>query len=100
MRLKVHQHYELLAIVLDDAIAQAQDGKGKDRHACGEPFEDQQIVQLGEWMGSTQFEVGQACKKAIESTRLPYERARAELLGAINYLGAAVILLDRLEHED
>ena len=89
--------YESLAAVLDDALEQAQGGKGVERHAGnGEAFEDQQIVQLGEWMGSsTVFDVGQACKKSIESTRLPDDRARAELLGAINYLAAAVITIDR-----
>jgi hypothetical protein len=33
-------------------------------------------------------------KKAQESTRLPPDRAKAELLGAINYLAAAYLLLD------
>lgn len=88
--------YASLRGVLDAALAQASDGKGKERHAAaGERFEDQQIVQLGEWMGSNHFEIGQACKKAIESTRLPADRARAELLGAINYLAAAVLVLER-----
>ena len=88
--------YESLASALDAALAQAQAGKGKERHAGeGEAFHDQQIVQLGEWMDSGGFAVGQACKKALESTRLPYERARNELLGAINYLAAEVIRLDR-----
>lgn len=87
----------LLAAVLDEALAQAQAGKGIERHsAAGEPFEDQQIVQLGEWMGgSTAYVIGQACKKALESTRLPDDRARAELLGALNYIAAAVIVIDR-----
>lgn len=98
-RIPVAPGYESLAGILDEALAHAQSGKGKERHACGgEPFQDQQIVQLGEWMGrSTAFAIGQACKKAIESTRMeadPY-RARAELLGAINYLAAAVIVIDR-----
>lgn len=89
--------YELLAAVLDEALQQAQGGKGIERHAGGgEAFEDQQIVQLGAWMGgSTAFAIGQACKKALESTRLPDDRARAELLGAINYLAAAVIVIQR-----
>lgn len=88
--------YELLSAVLDQALAQAQAGKGLERHAvAGERFEDQQIVQLGEWMQSTAFAVGQACKKSIESTRLTPDRARSELLGAINYLAAAVIQIDR-----
>lgn len=96
-RLGPRNGYETLANVLDSALDQAQSGKGHERHAGpGEAFHDQQIVQLGEWMGSTHGEVFQACKKAIESTRLPPERARAELLGAINYLAAAVIVLERL----
>jgi hypothetical protein len=49
-------------------------------------------------MGSNHFEIGQACKKALESARLSPEKAVAELLGAINYLAAAVILRER-EHE-
>lgn len=94
---KARPEYESLARVFDDALEQAQGGKGIERHAGkGERFEDQQIVQLGEWMGSsTVFAIGQACKKSIESTRLPDDRARAELLGAINYLAAAVIVIDR-----
>ena len=88
--------YESLAAVLDRALMQAAMGKGRDRHAgAGEPFHDQQIVQFGEWMGSTHFAVGQACKKAIESTRLDRDAAVRELLGAINYLAAAVIQLER-----
>lgn len=95
-RLKVDPAYMVLASVLDDAIAQAQSGKGAERHASdGEHFEDQQIVQLNEWMGSTHGAVFQACKKAVESTRLPYAQARSDLLGAINYLAAAVVILDR-----
>jgi hypothetical protein len=84
--------------VLHRAREQAALGKGLERHAtAGEAFEDQQIVQLGAWMGSTHFEVGQACKKSLESTRLPPDRAVRELLGAINYLAAAVILIERKE---
>lgn len=97
LRIKAMPGYGSLAGVLDDALQQAQGGKGLERHAGkGEAFEDQQIVQLGEWMGSsTVFAIGQACKKSIESTRLPDDRARAELLGAINYLAAAVLVIDR-----
>lgn len=88
--------YDSLRAVLERAARQAESGKGKLRHALdGEPFEQQQIVRLGEWMASTHFEVGQACKKALESTRLPRGRAVAELLGAINYLAAAVLVLER-----
>ncbi len=89
--------YESLRSVLAEAVTQASDGKGRERHAGeGENFEDQQIVQLNQWMGSTHGNVFQACKKALESTRLPTDRARRELLGAINYLAAAVIVLDKI----
>ena len=90
--------YDSLAMVLAEALEQASGGKGKERHdPLGDRFEDQQIVRLGLWAGSNHFCLGQAQKKSIESARLPYARARAELLGAINYLAAAVITLDMLE---
>lgn len=93
----VRDGYRPLANVFALALQQAQDGKGAERHSSGEPFVDQPIVRLGEWMGAgrTSFVVGQACKKAIESTRLSPGQARQELLGAINYLAAAVIIIDR-----
>lgn len=92
IRAKVAPGYISLAEVLDAALEQAQAGKGMERHATpGEAFADQQIVKLGEWMGSTHFAVGQACKKALESTRLEPDAAERELLGAINYLAAAVV---------
>lgn len=89
--------YAELARVLNMALLQASRGKGKERHAVdGEAFERQQIVQLGLWLGSAHGEVFQACKKAIESQRLAKPRAIAELLGAINYLAAAVLVMERL----
>lgn len=85
--------YASLRRVLALAAAQAESGKGKDRHATeGEAFEEQQIVQLGKWMGSSHYEIGQACKKSLESTRLPRDKALAELLGAIVYLAAAYLV--------
>ena len=87
--------YASLRKVLEEAVQQASAGKGKERHATeGERFEDQQIVQEGRWIGTNHGQIFQARKKAMESTRLPKERARAELLGAIVYLAAAVIILD------
>ncbi len=89
--------YEALRCVLDEAVVQAAEGKGRERHASeGERFEDQQIVQIPVWLGSNQGDIFQAVKKALESTRLPHEAARRELLGAINYLAAAVIVLDKI----
>lgn len=86
--------YEGLASVLQRALTQASMGKGSQRHARGgEAFERQVICE-----GARRFGTGsllfQAYKKAEESQRLDDERAVAELLGAINYLAAAVIVLE------
>lgn len=92
-QVSVRHGYEELHRVLMLALRDAQDVKGKERHACeGEAFQDQKIVQLNRWIGTTHGAVYQAAKKAIESTRLPKEQAIADLLGAINYLAAAVLL--------
>jgi hypothetical protein len=89
--------YMALRTVLDDAFSQAAHGKGKERHARpDERFVDQLIIE-----GAKRFGIGallfQAYKKSEESQRLEYHRARAELLGAIVYLAAAVITLDMTE---
>lgn len=95
-----HERYRYLRRIFADALDQAQSGKGKDRHALpGENFQDQQIVKLCLWMQSNHGDIFQAAKKAIESTRMEYAAARHELLGAINYLAAAVITLDLLREQ-
>ena len=85
--------YDSLRGVLKLAIDQASVGKGKERHANGKPFDRQPIMEIGRMVGSG-YPLGQAMKKAQESMRLPPDRAKAELLGAINYLAAAYMLLD------
>lgn len=85
--------YDTLAVVLIDAYKQASEGKGKDRHATNNPFDKQPILEISRMVG-----VGgplfQAMKKCQEATRLPtVDRQVAELLGAINYIAAAIILL-------
>jgi hypothetical protein len=88
--------YERLADVLVRAHDQAAKGKGKERHASeGVAFEDQPMSAINRMIGSQDGFIYQAIKKAIESKRLPKERAVAELLGAINYLAGAVIHLER-----
>jgi hypothetical protein len=85
--------YEPLAAVLAEALEQAQSGKGKERHANDKPFARQPILEIGRMVGPG-YQIGQAVKKGQEAMRLPTtERQVAELLGAINYLAAAVILL-------
>lgn len=90
-----HPEYTKLAAVFHAAYDQAARGKGKDRHASsGQPFEDQPMSAINRQLGSIDGFLYQAAKKAQEARRLPYGRAQAELLGAINYLAGAVIALD------
>jgi hypothetical protein len=92
--------YQQLADVYGEALAEVQIGKGQERHAVvNMSITEQPMVQIGRWLRSTDYQVGQAVKKAIESKRLPRHRARLELLGAINYLAAAVLVLDAQEDE-
>lgn len=89
--------YERLHDILYQAIHQAAYGKGKERHSSGEPFEDQPICVVARWVGIG-AQLGQAIKKTRESSRLLNikgpEAAKFELLGAINWIAAAIILLE------
>lgn len=96
MTIDIPEGYESLGLALGEAVAQASRGKGADRHAeKGEPFSDQLIMSIPRRLGpgGECFCLGQALKKICESRRLPPDRARAELLGAVNYLAAAWSLL-------
>lgn len=94
--INVHHDYKKLCDVLVAALDQAQSGKGRERHAAGEPFEQQEICQNTRAVGYG-YPLGQARKKARESLRLLEDRgpdaAIAECLGAINYLAAAVVVM-------
>ena len=83
--------YATLQTVLTEAYHQASQGKGKERHALGEPFEEQLIAWL-ERRGHT-FNTGQAIKKIDESLRLPAQRAINELYGAIVYISSRILAL-------
>jgi len=96
MTIDIPEGYESLGLALGEAVAQASRGKGADRHAeKGEPFSDQLIMSIPKRLGDGGecFCLGQAAKKIFESRRLAPAPARAELLGAINYLAAAWCLL-------
>lgn len=86
--------YQKLKNVLDAAYDQAKNGKGQDRHAYSndERFENQIICEVARRVGNG-YQLGQAVKKIYESQRLSTEGAIEELLGAINYIAAAVIVL-------
>lgn len=87
--------YETLMNTLMEAYAQATEGKGKERHARGLHFEDQDMLQLLRRAGIG-FGIGQACKKALEAQHRKMGEARIELLGAIVYLAGTVIYLDEV----
>lgn len=92
--------YDSLRRVFEAAVTQACGGKGKERHAAGEPFLEQTIMQIIRAHGLA-FGTGQAEKKGREMHRLLAlfgpERAQAELLGAMNYLAAAYLRLEEMK---
>lgn len=86
--------YSSLKRVLYMAYDQASSGKGKERHANNDTFESQPICQIPRYQGSIDFVTGQAIKKCLEVTKLPTVDAKIrELLGAINYIAAGIIVL-------
>lgn len=94
--------YEPLAGILGEALNQAQAGKGKERHANGKAFLDQPIMEIGRMVGIG-YQTGQAMKKSQEAVgmhnRGEPDRAVAEMLGAINYLAAAILAIREQPHE-
>lgn len=99
MTIHVEPGYLLLVATLVKALEQAQAGKGKERHANGKSFDRQPIMEIGRMVGPG-YQIGQAMKKGQEAMRLPTaERQIAELLGAINYLAAAVLLIKEQSFE-
>ena len=92
-RLQAKPGYERLAWVLDQALHEAQTGKGRRRHAeKGQAYDDQLACTITRNEGHG-FARGQAIKKIDEAKRLKPAAAVAELLGAINYLAADIIVL-------
>lgn len=96
MMISVPNGYEGPAGVLGDALGQAAHGKGLDRHAGAEPFDDQPMMAITRMVGLG-FPLGQAQKKAQEAARLAARgetaAAEAEILGAIVFLAGAVLAL-------
>lgn len=91
----VRKGYQGLATVFERSLNQAQNGKGNERHQVGETsFEQQPICELARLFG-TGYNFGQAAKKAHETSQLSTKEAKVnELLGAINYLAAAVLVIE------
>lgn len=92
----VDDRYLELARVLMDAMEQASGGKGMERHADGENFENQKICVINRWLQGSPIAgpLFQAVKKTVETSRMVPDAAIRELYGAINYLVAGIILLE------
>lgn len=94
--------YGHLGDILQSAHDQAAHGKGKDRHANGRPFDRQPIMEISRMFGPG-FAAGQATKKAQEAmgmlNRQERDAAIRELLGAINYIAACVMLIRESQNE-
>lgn len=94
---RIEREYHSLKGVLDRAYHQAAYGKGSERHADGQPFHEQPIMQIAASHGIG-FLTGQAEKKMREAIgmlkRGQHEAAQRELLGAIVYAAAAHIHID------
>lgn len=84
--------YEPLERVLRAAYVQAAEGKGKERHARGNPFEEQHMQTISRMLSTDRGMAFQAIKKLTEGLDLPDPAARkAELLGAINYIAGIIV---------
>ena len=84
--------YASLREVLDAAYDQAATGKGKERHARGNPFEEQHMQTISKLLDTDRGMAFQAIKKLTEGLDLADPAARQkELLGAINYIAGIVI---------
>lgn len=90
----VEPGYEGLARTLQHALDRAQRGKGRERHADGiTSFENQPMFTIVQMLGgSPRMPLFQAMKKIIESKNLTVPAAMNELLDAIIYIAASVML--------
>ena len=98
----INDGYEMLRDEFVAAVEQASGGKGKERHANNQPFDQQPILAI------TRLLDGHPCaalayqiiKKTIEAGRLVKLRgtdaAVAETYGVMNYAGAMAIRLKEL----
>jgi len=90
--------YEEVEEVLDQALKQTAEGKGKERHGRNSlPFIEQPIMEIQRRCGPG-FTLGQASKKIDEAygmfLKQAYMQAIRELLGAIIYIAAAVVFIN------
>lgn len=85
--------YADLAGVLTLALQQSAKGKGKERHARGDtPFDRQPIMEIPRMVGpsGTAYQV---MKKSQEAMRMEPRDAINEMLGAIVYAAATILII-------
>lgn len=88
----IRDRYQSLRAVLDAAYTQAAHGKGAERHARGNHFEDQHMQTISKLLDTDRGMAFQAIKKLTEGMDMADPGARErELLGAINYIAGIVV---------
>lgn len=90
------EQYAPLRRVLSLALEQASSGKGAERHGQGKPFDKQPMMEISRMVGGPTGCYYQAMKKTQEASRMEPDAAKREILGAINYLAGAYLLLDEV----
>lgn len=91
--------YEVLADVLQAAYDQSAHGKGAERHAHGNAFEDQRMQTISDLLDSPDGMMYQVIKKMTEGIGFQeHDRREKELLGALVYL-AGIVVWYRRQHE-
>lgn len=94
----VRRDYSGFARVCAEAYKQTAEGKGRERHGDDDvAFDRQPILTEVEQSKTIAGVVFQARKKLLEALRLPPERQRAEIAGAIVYAVAAYLGSELLE---
>lgn len=86
--------YKSLSDVLERAYQQAAHGKGRERHAQDQPFDQQPMQTISQLVGSSDGLRYQAIKKIQEAARMDKDAAIRELLGAINYIAGTIIYME------
>lgn len=91
--------YQSLAEVLAAAYDQAAKGKGKERHARGNPFHEQHMQTISRMLTTDRGMAYQAIKKLTEGMDMTSPEAKErELLGAIVYI-AGIIVYNKTKHK-
>lgn len=99
---QINAHYASLHDVLSQAYHQAAGGKGHERHATDDPFDQQPIMVITRLLGDHSCAAlgYQAVKKTVEAGRLHRikgpDAAVRELYGAINYIAAMVLRVQEI----